>query len=159
MNEREENTRHFELVSMYEAEVSTEDRPIIGTDALATCVGVLIYNENKKQAIVAHVAPEQYEILYKILDLLIQNDWLSDNIKYLVIPGYYEEHYNTKEYLEDALSSFEKMLDYKKINNGIKINEKYTCHYFAFDSRTGNFITDKVYFGEEYYKINTNRKR
>ena len=47
MNELEQNTKKFILVGMNDAKISTNDRPIIGTDALATCIGLLLYSEEK----------------------------------------------------------------------------------------------------------------
>ena len=159
MEEKKKNTHEFKMVHMYEADISTSEKPIIGTDALATCVGVLLYNETKKQAIVAHVAPEQFDIIDQIIKLLVENNWISDNIKYKIIPGYYKEHYNTKETLEEYFSIFERIDDSKLSENDIMTNEEYTCRAFAFDSRIGQFITDKVYFGEDYYKIISSKRK
>ena len=159
MEEKEKNTQAFKMVHMYEADISTDEKPIIGTDALATCIGVLLYNENKRQAIVAHVAPEQFNIIKQITKLLIENNWLSDNIKYKIIPGYYKEHYNTKETLEEYFSIFEKIADSELTKKDIMTNEEFTCRSFAFDSRIGKFVTDKVYFGEDYYRVNSFKRK
>ena len=45
MDEKEILTKKFILVDMADAQISTDDKPIIGTQALVTCVGVLLYNE------------------------------------------------------------------------------------------------------------------
>ena len=43
------------IVEMNDADISTEEKPIIGTYALATCLGVLLYSEETRKAIVAHI--------------------------------------------------------------------------------------------------------
>lgn len=153
MLEKIELTKKLNLVKMYDADISSEEMPIIGTDALGPCVGVLLYNEVKKQAIVAHAAPDKITIALDIMKLVCDNEWDLSDIKYHVFQGYYKDHYNTKERLEEALHF---LTAYKKTEipeNAILVDEKDTCHSFAFDSRNGEFVTDKVLFGYEYYKI------
>ena len=70
MTEKELLTKKFILVDMDDAQISTEDRPIIGTQALATCIGVLLYSEEKKLAIVAHVSSEPIQTIDKIFKLI-----------------------------------------------------------------------------------------
>ena len=40
--------------------------------------------------------------------------------------------------------------------NAIITNEQFTSREFAFDASTGKFVTEKVYFGMDYNKINEN---
>ena len=150
-----ENTKKMKLVDMEQADISTEDKPIIGTDALATCVGVLLYNEEKKQAIVAHVVPDKLDVVDYIADLFIKYDWISSIIKYKIIDGYYDEHYHTKERLENEFNGF---LPFDESEVKVLRNEEINCHSFAFDSRTGKFISDEVLYGEDYQIINNIKK-
>lgn len=156
MNEKELLTKKFILVGMDDAEISTEDRPIIGTDALATCLGVLLYSEEKKLAIVAHVSPGSIQSIDKVFNLIIKHKLTSTIFKYKIIPGYYEEHYNTKELIEKHFTHFIPFEESEFTDSAIEINEKLGFKKFAFDSSTGKFVTDKVLFGVDYFIVNSN---
>ena len=148
MNEKELNTQKMILVRMEDAKISTTEKPIIGTQALATCIGVLLYNEEKKLAIVAHIPPNEFNALItidKIFQIIIKNKLASTTFKYIIIPGYYKEkHFN-------HFTPF----DEKQIPNyAIQIDENTTTREFAFDASTGEFVTNNVYFGMEYNIVN-----
>ena len=68
MDEKENLTKKFILVKMRDMQISTDEKPIIGTQSLATCVGVLIYSEESKKAIVAHIANERDGIAKEVFD-------------------------------------------------------------------------------------------
>ena len=55
------------IVGMNSADISTFEKPIIGTQALATCFGVLLYDENQKIGIVAHFTHDIEATIIKIL--------------------------------------------------------------------------------------------
>ena len=160
MNEKELLTKKFIKVSMNDVQISTDDKPIIGTDSLATCTGVLLYSEIKKRAIVAHVACETKNIFYRSLELAYKNGFNDAFIKYKIIPGYYFNHYETKKELDSLYGSIPNLLipfDEKDIPEGAIIkDEKTPSLKFAFDASSGKFVTDKVCFGKEYIDINEN---
>ena len=105
MEEKELLTRKMILVGMNDAMITTEEKNIIGTEALATCIGILLYNEDKKIAIVAHVVPDKIDAIDKIYNIILKYKLLKTKFKYLIIPGYYQEHYNTKELIEEHLTN------------------------------------------------------
>lgn len=156
MKMKENMTREFILVGMGKAEISTEDKPIIGTQALATCIGVLLYSEEMKKAIVAHVAPAQTDIIQPIVKLMIDNNLVDTPIKCMIIPGYYEEHYGTKQFLEKNFKCYKPFESKEITDNSVRTNEEFTSREFAFDTRTGKFVTDQVFFGIDYKTINNN---
>jgi len=156
MNEKELMTKKFILVNMNDAAISTEERPIIGTHALATCIGVLLYSEEKKIAIVAHVPSDPMVAIDRIFEIIIKNKLVSTVFKYKIIPGYYEEHYNTKMLLEKYFSHFIPFSDSEIPEDAVHIDEGTTSKEFAFDASTGKFVTDKVFFGLDYYAVNGN---
>lgn len=137
-------TKEMIIVSMNDANITTEDRPIIGTYALATCLGVLLYSEEKKKAIVAHVvASNPIYTLDKIFNLLIKNKLLNTPIKYKIILGYYKdaiEHYNTIEILEKHFKDF---IQYDG-EIDINIDDTLGANAFAFDASTGRFVTSSI---------------
>ena len=157
MDEKELMTKKFILVGMDEAKISTHEKPIIGTHALATCIGVLLYSEEKNLAIVAHVScSEPSEVIDKIFRIIIENKLISTVFKYKIIPGYYEERYNIKFLLEKYFSHFVPFDEEEVPENAIHIDEEMTSKEFAFDASTGEFVTDKVFFGLDYYAVNDN---
>ena len=164
MNEKELNTQKMILVRMEDAKISTTEKPIIGTQALATCIGVLLYNEEKKLAIVAHIPPNEFNALItidKIFQIIIKNKLASTTFKYIIIPGYYKENYKVKELIEKHFNHFTPFDEKQIPNYAIQIDENTTTHEFAFDASTGEFVTNNVYFGMEYNIVNnikTNRR-
>jgi hypothetical protein len=154
MNEIEQNTKKFILVGMNDAKISTSDKPIIGTDALATCIGLLLYSEEEKQAIVAHVVPDNIEAIDKVFRIILENKLHNIKFKYLIIPGYYQEHYDTIDLIKKHMTDFTPFDLSQITENAIRCNYEATSHEFAFDSSTGKFITDKVLFGTYYHMLN-----
>lgn len=137
-------TKEMIIVSMNDADITTEDKPIIGTYALATCLGVLLYSEEKKKAIVAHVVSSNHQhTIDKIFNLLIKNKLLNTPIKYKIILGYYKdaaEYYNTIEELEKYFKEFIPYTGEIDINT----NDTLGANAFAFDASTGRFITSSI---------------
>ncbi|MGM9881524.1 MAG: hypothetical protein ACI31S_01620 [Bacilli bacterium] len=161
MENKELLTKRFIIVEMGDAKISTDEKPIIGVQALATCLGVLLYSEEKKLAIVAHVPPDEINALItidKIFQLILDHKLTSTTFKYKIIPGYYEEHYNIKSMLEKHFSHFIPFNEDEIPDYAIQTNENYTSKEFAFDSSTGKFVTNNVYFGIEYNIINNIKK-
>ena len=157
MNEKENLTRKLKLVNMKEVDISTLEKPIIGTQALATCMGVLLYNEEHKKAIVAHSSSDWKSIAHQTLSLVFEHGLNSSVTKYKIIPGYYPEHYQVADSLEEVYRSLKPMFipfDENEItDSSIQVDEETTSCRFAFDSLSGKFVTQYVYFGEEYLTI------
>ena len=155
--DKEELTKKFKLVKMEEVDISSLDYPIIGTQALATCVGVLLYSEKHKKAIVAHVSSYYKTVLYELINMLSLNGLLDDKVYYYVIRGYYRDHYDVYKSLNmffeeypDLFYSFPK----EKVYKSIAIDKDTCSKEFAFDSIKGVFVTNNVFFGEKYNNIN-----
>lgn len=68
----------IKYVSMDEVSISSDEQPIIGTGALGPCVGVLIYNKNKKRAIVLHISYDWEKLIKETLFILLENDLISE---------------------------------------------------------------------------------
>lgn len=56
MIDKEALSKKFVLVGMNEIDISNDEKPIIGTQGLATCIGFILYNKEFKRAIVGHVS-------------------------------------------------------------------------------------------------------
>lgn len=157
VNQKEEMTKKLILVGIEDAEISTEERPIIGTEALATCVGILLYSVADKKAIVGHCSFDVEDVLTKTIDLISQNNIGNGLIKYKIIPGYYYNHYEVRKKLEKFYASYPEVFipfDEDEISdNAIESVDDIPSHRFAFDASSGKFVTDKVLFGIDYLNI------
>ena len=71
----------FKMANMNEAVISNEEKPIVGTQALATCFGLLLYDENNKTALVAHLSTDWQSTLMKLLSLI---DFEKENHNYIL---------------------------------------------------------------------------
>lgn len=162
MQKKETKTNKCILVNIDEINISTTEKPIIGTTALATCVGVLLYSEKHKRAIVAHVADQLENIIIKSIKLIGKNKLDDDIIKYIIIPGYYYNHYEIKNKLEKFYSSIPTFVafDEKEIpEDGIRTSKHLPMRDFAFDSSIGKFVTDKIFLEEDYLEEFNNHKK
>ena len=61
------------IVGMDEVDISTEEKPIIGTDSLGPCVGLLLYCPGKKRAAVVHAPADWKHLIPQIFFLLHDN--------------------------------------------------------------------------------------
>lgn len=148
MDDNKINSNDIKWVNMNEVAISTPEKTIIGTLGLATCVGVLLYNENEKKAVVGHVSSNWEPMTKELVTVAIQNGLDTSEIKYLIIPGFYEEHYNVKKGLEMFFSELKPLMkpfSENEITNESILNDKeLPSRYFAFDAATGKFVTNKI---------------
>lgn len=163
MTTKEILTKKFKMVDMGEIAISTEEKPIIGTQNLAPCLGILIYNEKKKEALVAHISAQPYEaknIFLETTNLIYKSRMENGALKYKIIEGAIPSEYETQKALERLYSADPVFTPFvkEKIPDGAIA----TCdntHQFAFDASTGRFVTDKVLFGLDYQRVNQEEKQ
>lgn len=154
----------LKLVDMNEADITSKEKPIIGTQALATCFGILLYDEESKEAIVAHVSTDVVPVILKIFDLIKVNK--KRVFKYAIIPGYYsqnEDPYDIKNKIkyifEDAQTDDIKFEPFKNIpKDAVKKDFSTPSFEFAFDSRIGKFVSQEVEFDTNYNSVNKKSK-
>ena len=152
------------LINMNEVGITTKDNPIIGTTALATCFGILLYDEENKEAIVAHVSTNFMPIIFKIFDLIKVDK--KRIFKYAIIPGYYSQKsdpYGIKNKLiklfEDAQTDNIKFEQIKNIpKDAIKKDLTTPSFEFAFDANEGKFVSQEVCFELETNNVNNKSK-
>lgn len=163
MDNKELLTKNFMIIDANEVGISTEEKNIIGTQNLSTSVGILIYSEKHKKAIVAHITDNIINSINTIIEIISTNNLQDEPLKYKIIEGYYYNNYQLKERIKKILSSLNPLLipfDKEYIDkNEININLKLKTHEFAFDSLTGKFVSSKVYFGQQYYEINQSAQK
>lgn len=156
MVEKELLTKKFIMVDMDDACISTDDMHIIGTQALATCTGVLIYSENVKKAIVAHISSDYMKTINRIFELVVENKLYRETLKYKIIRGTDREahdYYGIIDLLEKYFKDYVPFSD-DEISNGVVLDDNTYSNQFAFDALTGKFVSDKVLFGTDYYAVN-----
>ena len=101
---KEELLQKLTLVAMDHADITTLDKPIIGTHSLAPCLGILLYDEEKKMALVAHArSGNPIPALDELFTIIYKNRLSSTKFKYKIFDGYYKEEakfYHTKEIIK-----------------------------------------------------------
>lgn len=86
-------------VGMNEADISTKETPIIGTDALGPCVGVLIYSKKQKKSVVIHASTEWRDTVLQALIILAENELISfENLNKAIESLYLHDKYNLYEF-------------------------------------------------------------
>ena len=86
-------------VGMNKADISTEEIPVIGTDALGPCVGVLIHSKKHKKSVVIHASTEWKEPVVQALVLLAENNIISyDNLRKSIETWYLYDKYNLYDF-------------------------------------------------------------
>ena len=152
IKESDELIAHSNIAGMDQVVVSTSDKPIIGTQALDTCFGILLYDRKNKFGICGHADPKN--IFNIVIEMLKQIPSTTEgDIEYTIISGYHaiEQHnFKGREEIDDILRN------YSVINPKIKfsslkasINPKMPngllCYDFAFDTKSGEDVTKIVF--------------
>lgn len=156
MKEKELLTKKFIMVDMDDANISTNENHIIGTEALATCTGVLIYSENTKKAIVAHISSDYMKTINKIFKIIIKNKLYREKLKYAIIPGADRKAHDYYGIINILREHFKDYIPFssEEICTGVELDENTFSNQFAFDALNGKFVTNKVLFGTDYYIVN-----
>jgi len=191
--ENVELTKRFLLVEGDQIDISTEDKYIIGTYALASCIGFVLHSKDMKKAIVGHVSSGQLmhneqvsNLSFQLSTLLEQGDLRDVPLDLIIIEGAFPSTYVIHSYdleildifgkstytLPEVLEEIIKKTDHTNVvstrfnNDKVSTNEVHVVDdcmgysymdkskQFAFDTKSGTFVTDKVYFGKEYFEIN-----
>ena len=139
------------IAGINEAKISTLENPIIGTVGLATCVGILLYSEEHKKAIVAHVSNNCGECVNDTLKLIEESKLDSSPLKYVIIPGYYKNGYGIEKILDGMYRSCPKYFEPYEVNLENVVGVSGCTHQFAFDASSGHFVTDKIFSNNENF--------
>ena len=139
----------FINVHMNDIQISTNDKPIIGTFALGPCMAFILHSKENKQAIVGHISCSQLlnnnnlqKLRLQILKIIIENELVNSYFDLILIEGAQKSIYYKDWYELDILQNQEKrtysifevleknliQIDLIKINN----------------IRNSNFNTDEI---------------
>ena len=152
-NESNELITHSNIAHMNQVVVSTSDKPIIGTQALDTCFGILLYDRKNKFGICGHASPKS--IFGIVVEMLKQIPSTTEgNVEYAIIPGYraIEQHnFKDVEEIQDILRNYMSVVNPKIHFTSLKtplnpsMPNGLLCYDFAFDTISGKDITSIVF--------------
>lgn len=141
------------LAEMGETVESTKQRPIIGTMALDTCYGILLYDRKNKWGIVGHGAPSSKDAMLKAM-LARVNDGTKREIEYLIVPGFRNVDYRDFSG-SDQLMNIINLCKFPNIKlvplstlPEVKLHTNTLSYEFAFDTQSGEFVTNFLFFDE-----------
>lgn len=133
----------FISVHMDDIQITTKDKPIIGTYALGPCTGFILYSKENRKAIVGHISSSQLlddnsleKLKLKISKIIMQNDLINASFDIMLIEGAQKSIYYKEWHELDILQNHEKktyslfqilekvltLLPYIKINSINKSN-------------------------------------
>lgn len=134
---------------------SSDERPIIGTQALDTCYGILFYDRKNKKGIVGHGTPSSkvatlHEMIHRI------DDGTDKVVEYLIIPGFRNVDYHDMSGVDELLIGLQKYCPGNikfvpfqiKIESFAKLHKPTLSYEFAFDTRNGRFVSYELFFDE-----------
>ena len=144
---------HSSLAFMNSIVCSSSQKPIIGTQALDTCYGILFYNRSRKSGMVGHGMPSGLSaILYEMIKKV--NDGSEQVIEFAFVPGFRNVDYNNLEGLTELQNGIVKFcppnirfVPFKGVVD-THFHENTLTYEFAFDVRTGTFVSSEVFFDE-----------
>ena len=138
------------LAGMGEVVNSTEEFPIIGTQALDTCYGILFYDRKKKEGISGHAVPGQ--LIVVLAEMMKWLEGRTGNIEYMILPGFrnvdrhdYSGFLELNNYMLEHIPVGIKMISLKDIG-GFRLHQGTLSYEFAFNTSTGEFVTEYVFF-------------
>lgn len=152
LNEGDQLIARSSIADMDQVVVSTVDKPIIGTQALDTCFGILFYDRKNKFGICGHADP--YNTFGIIVEMLKQIPESTEGIiEYTIVPGYRamkQKNFEREDEIQDILRN------YMSINPKIHFTSLKTplnpsmpngllCYDFAFDTISGRDVTSIVF--------------
>lgn len=145
---KEELLQKLTLVAMDHADITTLDKPIIGTHSLAPCLGILLYDEEKKMALVVHArSGNPIPALDELFTIIYKNRLSSTKFKYKIFDGYYKEEakfYHTKEIIKKHFKEYIPFNEEEIPSTALLKNPNLEANEFYFDASTGKFVTNEV---------------
>ena len=155
---------HTSIAHMNQIVLSTDEKPIIGTQALDTCFGILFYDRKNKFGICGHATPNNINGIVVEMLKQIPIDDSQREIEYIIVPGFRsieQRNFKAADEIIDILNTYAKLFQNIKFIS-LKTNiapvmpEGLLSYEFAFDTSRGIDVTDIV-FKDLMKEVNTRR--
>lgn len=105
----------FINVGMDDIQITTNDKPIIGTWGLGPCMGFILYSKENKKAIAGHISSAQLlddnsleKLRLQLLKLIIQNKLCNSSFDLILVEGAQKSIYYKEWYELDILQNQQK---------------------------------------------------
>lgn len=143
------------LAGMGSVVESSVERPIIGTQALDTCYGILFYDRQAKKGLVGHGSPSgKVATLQEMIGKI--NDGNERVIECMIVPGFRNVDYGDIKGLNELVRALEEYCPSNirfvsfpsNVTPEIKLHEPTLTYEFAFDTRNGKFVSNSIFFDE-----------
>lgn len=160
LNDVQKITSHASIAHMNEIVISTDDKPIIGTQALDTCYGILLYDRDNKFGICGHASPNNtIGITIEMLKKISTNE--ERFFEYIIIPGYRAIRQHNFHVIDEII---EVLNYYSSLHSNVKfisfktsispsMPEGLLCYDFAFDTISGEDATSIIFFRNQPNKF------
>lgn len=134
---------------------SSEERPIIGTQALDTCFGIMFYDRKNKKGIVGHGAPSsKVATLHEMIGRI--NDGTEKVVEYLIVPGFRNVDRRDMSGMDELLIGLKKYCPANikfvpfssSLESSVRLDKSTLSYEFAFDTRNGKFVNENIFFDE-----------
>lgn len=137
MDDKVQLTKNFIMVDMGQVDISTDDKYIIGTQALSPCIGFILHSKDKEKSIVGHVSSSQLtdnervnDLSFQISELIEQGNLRGVPLDFKIIEGAYPSQNFVYSHELDILDIFGKsrytlpevLEEVVKKSNGINVN-------------------------------------
>lgn len=150
--------QHASIAYMGEIVVSSKDKPIIGTTALDTCFGIVLYDRKNKKGIVGHAySSGKIAIIHSMIELLDKNE--QQVIEYAIVSGYrnierkdFSGSIEIQNYLKMNCPQNIKLVPFQNLD--VQVCSNLLAYEFAFDVNTGQNVTSYLF----YNRIKSARK-
>lgn len=152
INESDELIAHSNIACMDQVVVSTSDKPIIGTQALDTCFGILLYDRKNKFGICGHADPKNiFNIVIEMLKKIPSTT--EGDIEYTIISGYRaieQKNFKGIQEIQDILRNYvviNPKIKFTSLKTSLnsKMPDGLLCYDFAFDTKSGKDVTNIVF--------------
>lgn len=154
--------QHANIAHMGGIVVSSKDRPIIGTTALDTCFGIILYDRKNKKGIVGHADNSgKIAILNSMIKLLEKNE--KQVIEYGIVSGYRTQERKDYSGVTELLTYLEthcppniELVPFQ--NLGVQECSNMLAYEFAFDVNTGQDVASYLFYdrgksSKKYWRI------
>lgn len=141
------------LADMGRVVESSKERPIIGTQALDTCYGILFYDRVARKGLVGHGSPSgKIGTLYEMIGRL--DDGTEKVVEFAIVPGFRNVNRGDlsgfmelqRELAENCPANIS-FIPFKG-DLQVKLHEPTLTYEFGFDTRNGMSVSESIFFDE-----------